>query len=262
MSDHTESASEIAKTALRAQRLQEANRAEDAAAGRLHPIPPVDEVDLAEERAKALLEIAAKRGVPMEEDTASVVVMDEPWPTRPHLAFRDGVAWQREHSRWGSAPWFMLLLGSKGTGKTATMAWHVARAKKQDALIRPRHPLEPWRTIEVPPALYVLAAHVANCHRAMHDNRDLWATWLSVPLLCVDELGRSRDAGPAFNELTIERYSRGLPIIFAGNEKGPEAREILQLDSALIERFDERLKARGLEWEVICLGPSLRRKVL
>lgn len=143
--------------------------------------------------------------------------------------------------RRGKRPAFRVLLGPMGTGKSVALTFALAHAPRG--------------------AAYTTAAEITRTHRAMHDNRGVWAKWVNVDLLCIDELG-TEEKPEVITELLLDRWKTGGLTIGAGNvsAKVIASRYLAgELGARLKERLGEQV-ARGLSLTVARADESRRAK--
>lgn len=141
------------------------------------------------------------------------------------------VEWARggAHVGYGRQPALRALLAERGVGKTVAMVYVLTRLHRT--------------------GLYVTAAELARTHRAMHDNRAAWASWLRADVLCIDEAG-NEEKPDVVAELLLDRWSNGGITFVAGNV----VRQVFvkrylsgELGLRLRDRLGEQ-HAAGLRW--------------
>lgn len=143
----------------------------------------------------------------------------------------EAVEWARgeKHEGYGRQPALRALLAERGVGKTVAMVYALTRLHRTGQ--------------------YVTAAELSRTHRAMHDNRAAWASWLRADVLCVDEAG-NEEKPDVVAELMLDRWSGGGITFVAGNI----ARQVFvkrYLSGELGLRLRDRLGAQhaaGLGW--------------
>lgn len=147
-------------------------------------------------RAKALRTMAGdadRMGIPDDDEIREVAFMDAPPPIASWRAVDEAMRWAR--SRRGGM--VRVVIGTKGTGKTAAACHALLRAGK--------------------PGTFVTAHAVSLIPpTGWSDNNRQWALWSSIPLLVIDDLGVESQEVP-FAELMLARYCAGLWTIVTSN---------------------------------------------
>jgi hypothetical protein len=209
---------------------------------RLAPATPTLPTPLAHREAHArrhaLLAQAVQRGVPRMRPLLEVV-LTEPVAVTPALAaFGEALAWRAGRSTGDARePLVRVVGGVPGTGKSCGMARVVARHERS--------------------AHFVDAREVATTPQdgwSHHEAR--WATWLSVDLLGLDDLGTEPGDACILRTLLEQRYNAGRATLVTTN--------LTRAD--LVARYaDGRLVDRLVHgqapcpWFVLVRGDSLRR---
>lgn len=167
----------------------------------------------------------------------------------------------------------LLLLGTKGTGKTVAAAWAMtqrasvpfrrcfcdscqggAQRAEDDCLVSVGHPARVRETFPNDRrALFVKAGHLASAvHRG---DEALWDKAATVAVLVIDDLGReyADQHGRWISELDLlidDRHEAKLRTIITSNLNGAEFKERYG------ERIADRIRQDGRI--VVCAGESLR----
>lgn len=196
------------------------------------------------DRIEKLTVRADEAGVPEELWVRQIALDDRPAESAALHAFREAIAWREAlSSARGRRSVIRYVAGPSGLGKSCAMAWCVTH-----------HPRR---------GVFVSASKVAMTPRnAFSTNEAKWEHWLSVDLLCVDEVGLEESGSDQIVFLLVERYNQGLATLAAGNLSR----------KAFGERYyDERLAGRlrdgqqsddadpqTFPWYVAVDGESLR----
>ena len=170
-------------------------------------------------RAKVLRTMAVeadRMGVPDDDEIREVAFMDTPPPIASWRAVNEALRWARGR-RGGMV---RVVIGTKGTGKTAAACHALLRAGK--------------------PGLFVTAHAVSLIPpTGWSDNNRQWAQWSTVPVLVIDDLGVESQEVP-FAELLLARYCAGLWTIVTSNLTRPQI-EARYLSGGVGERLLDRL---------------------
>jgi len=179
----------------------------------------------------------------------------------------------RAVKEWTKTGGILLLLGSKGTGKTTAAAWGLSMlgvtqwprcfcdrcgggGPQQDCLVGAGHRAR-VADVELNPskARFLKAGHLAAAlHRP--GGETIWDEARKVYALAIDDLGReySDQHGRWLSELDLlidDRHERRQPTVITSNLSPKE----------FIERYGERIadRIRQMGLVVNCVGESLRR---
>lgn len=191
-------------------------------------------------RARAL----TAAGVPPKALALRNVALDRCPPETPALAaMRALVAEARAPQDPTRHPGRVVVLaGPVGTGKSAAMAWAVARW--------------PQPNRELLPAAWTTAARILRSPSGWSGNAEAWARWQSVDLLAIDDAGSDTGDTSVIGVLLAERYGDGLVTIVATNILRADF-QTRYADARLGDRLVNEQGAR-CPWWVICASASLR----
>jgi DNA replication protein DnaC len=194
-----------------------------------------DEAEKHRQEALLLKSKADKFGVPQMASLRRVALSEDYQKTAALKAFMDALNTREAAAcEYGTEPMVLIVSGPAGTGKSCAMARAVVRHKRL--------------------ARWIDAALIgATPRNGFSASEEIWADWLSVDLLAIDDLGCESGDPAAVNSLLAQRHNRGLATIATTNSKKADF-----LDHYFDSRLSDRVIRGQTQWWVSVTGESLR----